>query len=64
MTRFIMSLDEAVDLVLFAFEHGESGDTLVQKATACTIQTQAEAVDKLFGGDKNNIQDELKKDLQ
>ena len=38
MTRFIMSLDEAVDLVLFAFEHGESGDILVQKAPACTIQ--------------------------
>ena len=55
MTRFIMSLDEAVDLVLFAFEHGESGDILVQKAPACTIQTQAEAVCELFGGDKDNI---------
>jgi len=55
MTRFIMSLDEAVDLVLFAFEHGESGDILVQKAPACTIQTQAEAVCELFGADKNNI---------
>jgi UDP-glucose 4-epimerase len=55
MTRFIMSLDEAVDLVLFAFEHGTSGDILVQKAPACTIQTQAEAVCELFGGDKNNI---------
>ena len=55
MTRFIMSLDEAVDLVLFAFEHGESGDILVQKAPACTIQTQAEAVCELFGGDKQNI---------
>ena len=55
MTRFIMSLEEAVDLVLFAFEHGESGDILVQKAPACTIQTQAEAVMELFGGDKNNI---------
>ena len=50
-----MSLDEAVDLVLFAFEHGESGDILVQKAPACTIRTQAEAVCDLFGGDKNNI---------
>ena len=48
MTRFIMSLDEAVDLVLFAFEHGENGDILVQKAPACTIQTQAEAVCELF----------------
>lgn len=55
MTRFIMSLDEAVDLVLFAFEHGESGDILVQKAPACTIQTQAEAVCELFGGKKENI---------
>ncbi len=55
MTRFIMSLDEAVDLVLFAFEHGENGDILVQKAPACTIQTQAEAVCELFGGDEKNI---------
>ncbi len=55
MTRFIMSLDEAVDLVLFAFEHGEPGDILVQKAPACTIQTQAEAVCELFGGDKAAI---------
>ena len=55
MTRFIMSLDEAVDLVLFAFEHGQSGDILVQKAPACTIQIQAEAVCELFGGDKENI---------
>ena len=55
MTRFIMSLDEAVDLVLFAFEHGVSGDILVQKAPACTIRTLAEAVCELFGGDKENI---------
>lgn len=55
MTRFIMSLDEAVDLVLFAFEHGVSGDILVQKAPACTIQAQAEAVCELFGADKDNI---------
>ena len=48
MTRFIMSLEEAVDLVLFAFEHGQNGDILVQKAPACTIQTQAEAVIELF----------------
>ena len=47
MTRFIMSLEEAVDLVLFAFEHGQNGDILVQKAPACTIQTQAEAVCEL-----------------
>ena len=55
MTRFIMSLEEAVDLVLFAFENGENGDILVQKAPACTIQTQAEAVCELFGGDKSKI---------
>ena len=55
MTRFIMSLDEAVDLVLFAFEHGQNGDILVQKAPACTIQTQAEAVCELFGGKKEEI---------
>lgn len=48
MTRFIMSLDEAVDLVLFAFEHGKSGDILVQKAPACSIETQAKAVLELF----------------
>lgn len=52
MTRFIMSLDEAVDLVLFAFEHGESGDILVQKAPACTIETQAKAVIELFDKEK------------
>lgn len=48
MTRFIMSLDEAVDLVLFAFEHGKTGDIFVQKAPACTIETQAKAVLSLF----------------
>ncbi|MBQ3413178.1 MAG: polysaccharide biosynthesis protein [Oscillospiraceae bacterium] len=55
MTRFIMSLEEAVDLVLFAFENGKSGDILVQKAPACTIQTQAEAVCELFRGNKDDI---------
>ena len=55
MTRFIMSLEEAVDLVLFAFEHGENGDLLIKKAPACTIQTQAEAVCELFGGRKEDI---------
>lgn len=55
MTRFIMSLEEAVDLVLFAFEHGENGDLLIKKAPACTIQTQAEAVCELFGGKKEDI---------
>ena len=51
MTRFIMSLDEAVDLVLFAFQNGVSGDILVQKAPACTIETLAKAVTGLFKPD-------------
>ena len=51
MTRFIMSLDEAVDLVLFAFENGVSGDILVQKAPACTIEVLAKAVTELFKSD-------------
>ena len=55
MTRFIMSLEEAVDLVLFAFERGQNGDILIQKAPACTIQTQAEAICELFGGKKEDI---------
>ena len=48
MTRFIMSLEEAVELVLFAFENGQSGDILVKKAPACTIETLAKAVTELF----------------
>lgn len=48
MTRFIMSLEEAVDLVVFAFENGASGDILVQKAPACTIEILAKAVKGLF----------------
>ena len=76
MTRFIMSLDEAVDLVLFAFEHGESGDILVQKAPACTIQTQAEAVCELFAaqspavsrfkvqGSSETAAEQLKRDIR
>ncbi|MEG1620134.1 MAG: polysaccharide biosynthesis protein, partial [Eubacterium sp.] len=55
MTRFIMSLDEAVDLVLFAFENGISGDVLVQKAPACTIGILAQAVKELF-----HSEDEIK----
>ena len=51
MTRFVMTLDEAVDLVLFAFEHGESGDILVQKAPACTIGVLTQAVKELFQPD-------------
>lgn len=48
MTRFVMNLEEAVDLVLFTFANGESGDILVQKAPACTIETLARAVRELF----------------
>ncbi len=51
MTRFVMSLEEAVDLVLFAFENGESGDILVQKAPACTIEVLAKAVTELFNSE-------------
>lgn len=55
MTRFIMSLEEAVELVLFAFENAESGDIMVQKAPACTIEVLAQAVKELF--DKENKND-------
>lgn len=55
MTRFIMSLEEAVDLVLYAFEHGENGDLLIMKAPACAIGLQAEAVCEMFGGKKEDI---------
>jgi UDP-N-acetylglucosamine 4,6-dehydratase len=55
MTRFIMSLQEAVDLVMFAFEHGESGDILVQKAPACTIEVLVTAIRELF-----NAENEIK----
>lgn len=54
MTRFIMSLDEAVDLVLFAFSRGESGDILVQKAPATTIEVLATAIKELFNYTKEN----------
>ena len=55
MTRFIMSLEEAVDLVLYAFEHGENGDLLIMKAPACKIGLQAEAVCEMFGGNSDDI---------
>jgi len=51
MTRFIMSLEEAVELVLFAFEHAQTGDILVKKAPACTIGVLAEAVKRVFNAD-------------
>jgi len=48
MTRFMMSLEEAVDLVLFAFNNAEQGDIMVQKAPAATINTLIQAIGKLF----------------
>lgn len=51
MTRFLMNLDEAVDLVLFAFEHGEQGDLFVQKAPASTVEVLAKALVKMFNSD-------------
>ncbi|MBR6571663.1 MAG: polysaccharide biosynthesis protein, partial [Clostridia bacterium] len=51
MTRFIMSLEEAVELVLFAFENARTGDILVKKAPACTIATLVQAVKELFHAD-------------
>lgn len=51
MTRFIMSLEEAVELVLFAFANAQSGDIMVQKAPACTIEVLAQAVKELFHAD-------------
>ena len=49
MTRFIMSLEEAVELVVFAFKNADAGDIMVQKAPACTIEVLAQAVKELFG---------------
>lgn len=51
MTRFIMSLEEAVELVVFAFQNAETGDIIVQKAPACTIEVLAQAVKELFNAD-------------
>ncbi len=51
MTRFMMSIDDAVDLVVYAFEHGKPGDVFVQKAPAATIETLARAMKKLFKAD-------------
>lgn len=49
MTRFMMSIDDAVDLVLYAFQHGQPGDLFVQKAPAATIETLARAMLRVFG---------------
>jgi len=51
MTRFMMTLEDAVDLVIYAFEHGEQGDLFVQKAPAATIETLAQAVKELKNSD-------------
>merc|ERR1711879_280939 len=51
MTRFMMTLDDAVDLVMFAFEHGNQGDRFVQKAPACTIEVLAKALKELYNSE-------------
>ena len=56
MTRFIMTLDEALDLVLYVFENGCSGDIIVEKSPACCIGTQAQAVCQIFGKDPSGVQ--------
>ena len=55
MTRFLMNLDEAVDLVMFAFEHANPGDLFIQKSDASTIGDLAKAVQQLFGDTGTNI---------
>ena len=51
MTRFMMTLDDAVDLVLYAFQHGNNGDLFVQKAPACTLSVLADALKELYQAD-------------
>jgi UDP-glucose 4-epimerase len=55
MTRFMMTLADAVDLVLYAFEHGSNGDLFVQKAPAATVETLAKALSELMGKTEHNI---------
>lgn len=55
MTRFIMSLEEAVNLVLYAFENGENGNLLIMKDSTCSIGLQAEAVCEIFGRNKEDV---------
>ena len=55
MTRFMMTLDDAVDLVLFAFEHGKPGEVVVQKAPAATIETLVQALTNLLGAPEHPI---------
>ncbi|XKH01353.1 polysaccharide biosynthesis protein [Marinobacter nauticus] len=57
MTRFMMTLADAVDLVLYAFEHGNNGDLFVQKAPAATIKTLAHALTELTGKPEHPIQE-------
>jgi UDP-glucose 4-epimerase len=56
MTRFMMTLDDAVDLVLYAFEYGNSGDIFVQKSPAATISTLTETLINLFGTSEHKVQ--------
>ena len=61
MTRFMMTLDDAVDLVIYAFEHGENGDLFVQKAPAATLETLAQALKEVYGRiDKKYLDTEVK----
>ena len=55
MTRFMMSLDDAVDLVLFAFENGQSGDIFVQKAPAATVELLAHTMRKILGAPNHEV---------
>ena len=55
MTRFLMNLDEAVDLVMFAFQHANPGDLFIQKSDASTIGDLAKAVQQIFGDTWTNI---------
>ena len=52
MTRFVMTLEEAVELVVYAFQNADSGDIMVQKAPACTIEVLAQAVKEIFGSEE------------
>ena len=61
MTRFMMTLDDAVDLVIYAFEHGENGDLFVQKAPAATLETLAQALKEVYGRlDKKYLETDVK----
>jgi UDP-glucose 4-epimerase len=55
MTRFMMTLDDAVDLVLYAFEHGQPGEIFVQKAPAATVEVLAKALTSLLGKPEHEV---------